>query len=162
MSLLFVSNILLGSLLIFIMLFSGRTNIRVNVYLILIIVQQISHRAFIFYISFNSLELTLLDNYPAIFSVSLVPCMFLYSRTLLTKKINFKKDLAHFMLPVTYIFFTTLFIDTSHHQNSFFAFTVIGIYLFLTSGSNSTFLIGRLFILISVYCKIGVLFHITF
>ena len=131
-SFLFVSNILLGSLLIFIMLFSGRTNIRVNVYLILIIVQQISHRAFIFYISFNSLELTLLDNYPAIFSVSLVPCMFLYSRTLLTKKINFKKDLAHFILPVAYIFFTTLFIDTSHQQNSFFAFTVIGIYLFLT------------------------------
>ena len=114
-SLLFVSNILLGSLLIFIMLFSGRTNIRVNVYLILIIVQQISHRAFIFYISFNSLELTLLDNYPAIFSVSLVPCMFLYSRTLLTKKINFKKDLAHFIC-LLHIFFSPL-CSLIHHIN---------------------------------------------
>ena len=112
-SLLFVSNILFGSLLIFIMLFSGRTNIRVNLYLILIISQQITHRAFIFYISFNSLELTLLDNYPAIFSITLVPCMFLYARVLLSKKIDFKKDLVHFALPIMF-FLSSVFYETTH------------------------------------------------
>ena len=87
-SLIFVSNISLGFLLIFIMFFSGKTNIRVNLYLILIIIQQIIHRTFLFYITFNNLDLTLLDNYPAIFTILLVPCIFLYSRTLLTKKID--------------------------------------------------------------------------
>lgn len=131
-SLLFVSNILLGSLLIFIMLFSGRTNIRVNVYLILIIAQQISHRAFIFYISFNSLELTLLDNYPAIFSVLLVPCMFLYTRRLLTKKNNFQADLPHFIVPLVFIVISNFIFETSHQQNSLFTFTLVGVYLLLT------------------------------
>ena len=131
-SLLFVSNILLGSLLIFIMLFSGRTNIRVNVYLILIIAQQISHRAFIFYISFNSLELNLLDNYPAIFSVLLVPCMFLYTRRLLTKKNNFQADLPHFIVPLVFIVISNFIFETSHQQNSLFTFTLVGVYLLLT------------------------------
>ncbi len=131
-SLLFVSNILLGSLLIFIMLFSGRTNIRVNVYLILIIAQQISHRAFIFYISFNSLELTLLDNYPAIFSVLLVPCMFLYTRRLLTKKNNFQDDLPHFIVPLAFVVISNFIFETSHQQNSLFTFTLVGVYLLLT------------------------------
>jgi len=36
------------------------------------------------------------------------------------------------MLPVTYTFFSTLCFEISHQQNSFFAFTVIGVYLFLT------------------------------
>ena len=131
-SLLFVSNILLGSLLIFIMLFSGRTNIRVNVYLILIIAQQISNRAFIFYISFNSLELSLLDNYPAIFSVLLVPCMFLYTRRLLTKKNNFKDDLPHFIVPLIFVMISNFIFETSHQQNSLFTFTLVGVYLLLT------------------------------
>jgi AraC-like DNA-binding protein len=130
-SLLFVSNILFGSLLIFIMLFSGRTNIRVNLYLIFIIFQQITHRAFIFYISFNSLELTLLDNYPAIFSITLVPCMFLYARVLLSKKIDFKKDLVHFALP-TIFFLSSVFYETTHQTNSIFTFSIVGFYLMLT------------------------------
>ena len=130
-SLLFVSNILFGSLLIIIMLFSGRTNIRVNVYLILIIAQQISHRAFIFYISFNSLELNLLDNYPAIFSVSLVPCMFLYTRVLLTKKNNFQDDLPHFIVPLAFVVISNFIFETSHQQNSLFTFTLVGVYLLL-------------------------------
>ena len=130
-SLLFVSNILLGSLLIFIMLFSGRTNIRVNLYLILIIAQQISHRSFIFYISFNSLEMNILDNYPAIFSVLLVPCMFLYTRRLLTKKNNFQDDLPHFIVPLVFVVISNFIFETSHQQNSLFTFTLVGVYLLL-------------------------------
>ena len=114
------------------MLLSGKTNIRVNMYLILIISQQISIRAFIFYISYNNLELALLDNYPAIFSLSLVPCIFLYARTLLTKKINFKMDVIHFMLPAVFILISSLVYEASHQQNSLFTFSLIGVYLFLT------------------------------
>ena len=131
-NLIFASNIFLGSLLLFIMLLSGKTNIRVNIYLILIIIQQISIRAFIFYISYNDLELALLDNYPAIFSLSLVPCVFLYARTLLTKKINFKIDVIHFILPTVFVLISSLVYEASHHQNSFFTFSLVGFYLFLT------------------------------
>ena len=131
-NLIFASNIFLGSLLIFIMLFSGRTNIKVNMYLILIISQQISHRAFIFYISYNNLELTLFDNYPAIFTILLVPSIFLYARTLLTKKIDFKIDAIHFILPAVFILISSLFYETSHQQNSFFTFSLVSVYLFLT------------------------------
>ena len=131
-NLIFASNIFLGSLLIFIMLFSGRTNIKVNMYLILIISQQISHRAFIFYISYNNLELTLFDNYPAIFTILLVPCIYLYARTLLTKKIDFKIDAIHFILPAVFILISSLFYETSHQQNSFFTFSLVSVYLFLT------------------------------
>ena len=101
-------------------------------YLILIIIQQISIRAFIFYISYNDLELALLDNYPAIFSLSLVPCIFLYARTLLTKKIDFKMDVIHFVIPAVYVLISSLVYEIPHQQNSLFTFSLVGIYLFLT------------------------------
>ena len=131
-SLIFVSNISLGFLLIFIMFFSGKTNIRVNLYLILIIIQQIIHRTFLFYITFNNLDLTLLDNYPTIFTILLVPCIFLYSRTLLTKKIDFKKDANHFILPAVFFLISNFIFETSHQQNSIFTFFLVSVYLIWT------------------------------
>ena len=129
--LIFISNISFGLLIIFIMLFSGKTNIRVNIYLLLIITLQISHRAFVFYVKLNNLDSTFLDNYSTIYSLLIVPCIYLYACTLMTKKKEFKKDIIHFILPALFFLISTFIYETTHQQNSIFTFFWVGTYLLL-------------------------------
>tara|TARA_B110000238_G_C16060294_1_gene410171 strand:+ start:122 stop:1219 length:1098 start_codon:yes stop_codon:yes gene_type:complete len=129
--LIFILNISFGLLIIFIMLFSGKTNIRVNIYLLLIITLQISHRAFVFYVKLNNLDSTFLDNYSTIYSLLIVPCIYLYACTLMTKKKEFKKDIIHFILPALFFLISTFIYETTHQQNSIFTFFWVGTYLLL-------------------------------
>ena len=111
---LFVSTILIGSLLILIMLFSGRTNLKVNLYLVLLLFQLILHRVGILYFSTNLGGVYISQEYPAILSIIFLPCWYLYIRTLLTRQVKVNKDLPHFIIPflitlVNFILFDTPF-----------------------------------------------------
>ena len=124
---LFVTTILIGSLLILIMLLSGRTNLKVNLYLILLLFQLILHRIVILYFSTNLYDVTISDKYPAILSIMFLPCWYLYIRTLVSRQIQFYKDLTHFIIPF-FIALTSLVLFETPFQYNIIAVTIFGLY----------------------------------
>ena len=124
---LFVSTILVGSLLILIMLFSGRTNLKVNLYLILLLFQLILHRLVILYFSTNFGEVQLSEKYPAILSIIFLPCWYLYIRTLLMRQVKLNKDLPHFIIPFLITLVNLILLETPFEFNVIFCF-LLGLY----------------------------------
>lgn len=124
---LFVTTILIGSLLILIMLLSGRTNLKVNLYLILLLFQLILHRIVILYFSTNLYDVSISDKYPAILSIMFLPCWYLYIRTLVSMQIQFYKDLTHFIIPF-FIALTSLVLFETPFQYNIIAVTIFGLY----------------------------------
>ena len=124
---LFATTILIGSLLILIMLLSGRTNLKVNFYLIMLLFQLILHRIVILYISTNMYDVNISDKYPAALSIMFFPCWYLYIRTLLSSHIEVYKDLTHFIIPF-FITLTSLFFFETPYKYNIIAVTTLGLY----------------------------------
>jgi len=163
---LFISTILIGSLFIFIMLFSGRNNLKINFYLLLLLIQLILHRVFILVFSSNLGDVNISQNYPAILSIIFLPCWYLYIRTLLIGKINFKHDLYHFIIPSIVLLANLILYKTPFIINLSVGFLLGLYYIIITLKfikiKTNNFLLNDKFLNWWVYTLYGVFVSIYF